>query len=124
MGGATPLPMHPWQVVFDSEAWYLIFYTGKEPIVLGTALPPNVLLLEGRPELDHNNAETMDVIRWIIYGIETAEGLPENMVNEALDFERRARALDAELRAEPQGPEDLIWKSIQRLCFHFTVEQL
>ena len=112
------------QLAFTNSAWNLIYYTGKEPLLIARDLPANVLLLKGRPELDHTSVVSMDTVRWIIYGIETGEGLPEDMIEEALDFEYRARALDEALKSEPQDPEDLFWKSLQRLFLHYTAEEL
>ena len=67
---------------FPSDAWTLIYYTGRRRLVLDDAqLPRTVMLFRGRPNLDC-------VVRELVAGIELGTGLPERMVA-ASDLERR-----------------------------------
>ena len=70
-------------VRFDETAWTLIYYTGKRPLVLDehdeTALPPTVLVFHQRPNLER-------VIADIVVGIETGDGLPEELVRRSDEF--------------------------------------
>ena len=55
----------------DSEAWNLIFYTGREPIMPALdQLHTNVRIIKSRPDLE-------SILPNIIFGIESKQGLPE-----------------------------------------------
>ena len=68
---------------FDDQGWTLIYYTGKRKLHLPHALAPTVLIFHGRPNL-------LRTIRQIIGGVETAEGLPEDLLQASNDFEAAA----------------------------------
>ena len=60
-------------VAFGSDGYTLIYYTGKDrSIILRDELPPNVLIFNGRPDLERT-------ISGIISSIATGEGLPEEI---------------------------------------------
>ena len=72
---------------FPSDAWTLIYYTGRRRLVLDDAqLPRTVMIFRGRPNLDC-------VVRELMAGIELEPGLPERMVAASDQQRRSARRL-------------------------------
>jgi len=62
-------------VDFGSDGYTLIYYTGKERgLILRDDLPPNVLVFNGRPNLERT-------LGGIIASIATGEGLPEELTH-------------------------------------------
>jgi len=59
-------------VEFGSDGYTLIYYTGKRSLILRDDLPANVLLFNGRPNLER-------AISGIITSIATGDGLPEEL---------------------------------------------
>ena len=65
-------------VEFGSDGYTLIYYTGKErALILRDDLPPNVLIFNGRPDLERT-------LGGIIASIATGEGLPEELHKKVL----------------------------------------
>lgn len=64
------------KVIFDDDAWTLIYYTGKRKLQLPDHLPPTVLIFNGRPNFDRS-------VREMIIGIEHQTGLPEEILHAA-----------------------------------------
>lgn len=56
---------------FPDDGWTLVFYTGKRKLQLPHELAPTVLIFHGRPDLPH-------IVREIILGVESRNGLPED----------------------------------------------
>jgi len=73
---------------FDDDGWTLVFYTGKRKLQLPRQLAPTVLIFHGRPDLPH-------VVREIILGVESGNGLPEDLLvdAEALEVASIARKI-------------------------------
>ena len=87
---ASLLSFYVRSCLFPSDAWTLIYYTGRRRLVLDDAqLPRTVMIFRGRPNLDC-------VVRELIAGIELETGLPERMVAESDQQRRSARRLFAE----------------------------
>ena len=61
---------------FDDDGWTLVFYTGKRKLQLPNQLAPTVLIFHGRPDLPH-------IVREIIVGVESGNGLPEDLLVDA-----------------------------------------
>ena len=53
------------------DEWILIYYTGKQRLVLPTKLPPNVFIFHARPIL-------CSVLSSIVHSVESRECLPED----------------------------------------------
>jgi len=65
-------------VEFGSDGYTLIYYTGEErALILRDNLPPNVLIFNGRPNLERT-------LSGIITSIATGEGLPEELHKKVL----------------------------------------
>lgn len=78
---------------FPTDAWTIIYYTGKKQLEMPEdKLPRSVLIFNGRPDLN-------GVICELVSGIETGAGLPEDFVAESAAFELEMRQY-AEVRRE------------------------
>ncbi|CAB9515447.1 NADPH oxidase 4 [Seminavis robusta] len=82
-------------VDFPSDAFVLIYYTGKKQLVLPDEMPSNIFIFAGRPALEK-------VICGLVECIETETGLPENIAEEGkrirdLDPARKFRAVVSRL---------------------------
>ena len=64
----------------DNRGWNLIFYTGKEPLLIDNlAATNNACIIRSRPKLDQ-------LVPNIVYGIESGEGRPERYLpNQKVD---------------------------------------
>eukprot|EP00958_Prasinococcus_capsulatus_P028076 scaffold6249_cov395-Prasinococcus_capsulatus_cf.AAC.4 len=54
-----------------SNEWILIYYTGKEQLVITVDLPPNVFIFRARPQI-------RGVVSAIIFSVESGIALPED----------------------------------------------
>ena len=72
---------------FDRQGWTCIYYTGKRKLRLPHALQANVLVFNGRPELQRT-------IREMIIGVENGLGLPEDLLHDAEEVEQSMLAQD------------------------------
>ena len=85
---------------FDTDAFTCVYYTGNRKLRLG-ALPPNVLVFEGlRPDLELT-------LRTIIWGIETGNGLPEDMVETSEKAKRDGEAFASSLAADEAATDPM-----------------
>ena len=85
---------------FDTDAFTCVYYTGNRKLRLG-ALPPNVLVFEGlRPDLELT-------LRTIIWGIETGNGLPEDMVETSEKVKRAGEAFASSLAADEASTDPM-----------------
>ena len=90
---------------FSTDGWTLIYYTGKRQLELPRALPPTVLIFNGRPDLQN-------IVQEMIVGVETGGGLPEDLL---LDAEK----LEADLLVHAY--QRAIRKANERTSDHLTL---
>ena len=83
--------------IFDTDAWTLVYYTGKRKLVLPPSIQPTVLIFYGRPNFDC-------VVREVVVGTELGTGLPERVVAEAEDAIGAAREYTQTLDTSGCGP--------------------
>jgi hypothetical protein len=74
-----------------TDAWTLIYYTGKRKLTLPDKLPQSVLIFNGRPAWEA-------IICEVIRGIETGDTLPETLMTESDAYETTLREYATALR--------------------------
>lgn len=104
---------------FDTDAYTLIFYTGKQKLCVSKKLPPMVLIFESRPDL-------RSVICKIIKSIEAEDGLPEDLLKESEELEETIahNASKLENIATTQEPLKILKKLIRRALNHYTEDEI
>ena len=111
---ASLLEFYVRSCLFPSDAWTLIYYTGRRRLVLDDAqLPRTVMIFRGRPNLDC-------VVRELIAGIELETGLPERMVAESDQQRRSARRLFDEFYS-PRGGDGATTAAMSATTFSGNV---
>lgn len=103
-------------VKFEEEGWTMVFYTGKRKLALAETLPRPVLVFCGRPPLE-------PLVYQIIIGIESGDGLPEQLLSESNAYASTIREYSSQLHQNITSTMDIFSGLLQRALKTYTTDE-